>query len=127
MDYDIPSESQIQVRLHATDLSKCGTGNGENAGNWVIQDISRTLIGRGAHRMLQSTVTLSGSPGSSQRLHDGCYLRLVQSLPTGVFADQFELQGIQRRGGMKLELLPEILKLLSEQIFQCRSLSWHST
>ncbi|XP_024392668.1 uncharacterized protein [Physcomitrium patens] len=101
VDYDIPSESQIQVRLHATDLSKCGTGNGENAGNWVIQDISRTLIGRGAHRMLQSTVTLSGSPGSSQRLHDGCYLRLVQSLPTGVFADQFELQGIQRRGGIK--------------------------
>lgn len=105
--YNIPSASRLQVQLDSTDLSDCKPAGDDNEERWVLQDIQRTLVGSGAHRVLHSTLTLSGP----QTLGDGCHLRLVERLPTGVFADQFELQGIQRRGGTILVLLGEFLSL----------------
>lgn len=116
VDYDIPGVSELRVKLNSTDLSECSpssAGGDDTRGHWVLEDIERTLIGKGSHRVVQSTLTLSGPAGSARTLHDGCELRLLERLPSGVFADQFELQGIQRRGGMDLELLAAIFQLAS--------------
>jgi hypothetical protein len=115
--YDVPGESELEVRLNATDVSECSpssAGGDDSEGHWVLEDIERALIGKGSHRVVQSTLILSGPAGSAETLHDGCQLRLLERLPSGVFADQFELQGIQRRGGMHLELLAAIFQVVSE-------------
>jgi hypothetical protein len=105
--YDIPTEARLQVHHNSTDLAHCrsshlsedakGDANGEL---WILQDVERTLVGNGAHRTLQSVVTValqSRRTIESQQPH--CYLRILERLPTGVFADQYELQGLRRRGG----------------------------
>jgi len=105
--YDIPTEARLQVHHNSTDLAHCRSShlaedaNGDANGElWILQDLERTLVGNGAHRTLQSVVTValhSGHTIESQQPH--CYLRILERLPTGVFADQYELQGLRRRGG----------------------------
>lgn len=100
--YDIPKDSQLQVLMNSTDLCNCKSlskGGDESEELWVLQGIQRTLVGNGAHRLVKSVVTISGPSSSVEGSHKSCHLRLLEWLPTGVFADQFELQGIQRRGG----------------------------
>lgn len=104
------------MKLDSRNLSECSpssAGGGDSEGHWVLEDMERTLVGKGSHRVMQSTFTLSGPAGLAQTLHDGCQLRMMERLPNGVFADQFELQGIQRRGGMDLELLAAISQVVS--------------
>ncbi len=116
MDYDIPDGSELQVKLNLTDLSECSpssAGGDDREGHWVLEDIERKLVGKGSHRVVQSTLTLSGPSGSAQALYDGCELRLLERLPSGVFADQFELQGIRRRGGTDPDMLAAISFRLS--------------
>ncbi|CAK9219279.1 unnamed protein product [Sphagnum troendelagicum] len=111
--YDIPTEARLQVHHNSADLAHCrsshlseaanGDANGDVNGElWVLQDVERILVGNGAHRTLQSVVTValhSGRTIESQQPH--CYLRILERLPTGVFADQYELQGLRRRGVVK--------------------------
>lgn len=107
--YDIPTEARLQVHHNSTDLAHCRSShlaedaNGDANGElWILQDLERTLVGNGAHRTLQSVVTValhSGHTIESQQPH--CYLRILERLPTGVFADQYELQGLRRRGVVK--------------------------
>ncbi|KAG0628517.1 hypothetical protein M758_1G032400 [Ceratodon purpureus] len=106
VDHNIqgPGESELRVKLDSRNLSECSpssAGGGDSEGHWVLEDMERTLVGKGSHRVMQSTFTLSGPAGLAQTLHDDCQLRMMERLPNGVFADQFELQGIQRRGGIK--------------------------
>ena len=136
MYYDVPDGSELQVKLNVTNLSACSPWSAaeddEHEGHWVLEGIERTLVGNGSHRVVQSTVTLSGP---RQSLHDSCELRLLERLPSGVFADRFELQGIQRRGGMiaamlqvvsntgisifgmRLEVLEEVVRLVIRVLF----------
>ncbi len=109
--YDIPTEARLQVHHDSADLAHCRSSHLSEAANedangdvngelWVLQDVERILVGNGAHRTLQSVVTValhSGRTIESQQPH--CYLRILERLPTGVFADQYELQGLRRRGG----------------------------
>jgi hypothetical protein len=101
--YDIPTEARLQVHHNSTDLAHCRSSHLSEDANgelWVLQDVERILVGNGAHRTLQSVVTValdSGRTIESQQPH--CYLRILERLPTGVFADQYELQGLRRRGG----------------------------
>jgi phosphatidylinositol glycan class X len=107
--YDIPTEARLQVHHNSTDLAHCRSShlsedaNGDVNGElWILQDVERTLVGNGAHRTLQSVVTValqSRRTIESQQPH--CYLRILERLPTGVFADQYELQGLRRRGVVK--------------------------
>jgi hypothetical protein len=103
--YDIPTEARLQVHHNSTDLAHCRSSHLSEDANgelWVLQDVERILVGNGAHRTLQSVVTValdSGRTIESQQPH--CYLRILERLPTGVFADQYELQGLRRRGVVK--------------------------
>jgi len=97
---DHPENSQLRVKLEPKDLKTCTTSRTEDEGLWILQDFQRRLVGSGAHRTLISVVTVSASSGLVQRRSETCRLRLVERLPTGIYADQFELQGIQRRGGI---------------------------
>lgn len=100
---DLPESSQLRVKLESKDLTTCttlGTVRDEAEGLWALQSYQRRLVGSGAHRTLISVVTISASSGLVHRMSKTCRLRLLERLPTGIYADQFELQGVQRRGGI---------------------------
>uniref|UniRef100_A0A2P2IWE5 Phosphatidylinositol-glycan biosynthesis class X protein isoform X1 n=1 Tax=Rhizophora mucronata TaxID=61149 RepID=A0A2P2IWE5_RHIMU len=59
----------------------------------------RNLIGEGSHRHLSSTIGLHFHPVSSSQLPSHfCKLLVIERLPSGVFADPFELQHLLHRG-----------------------------
>lgn len=97
-NFDHPENSKLRVKLESKDVATCALSGSEAEGLWVLQDFQRKLVGSGAHRSLISVVTVSSS-SEVQRMSETCRLRLVERLPTGIYADQFELQGIRRRGG----------------------------
>lgn len=90
-------------KLESEESTTYATGEKDKAeGLWILQDYQRRLEGSGAHRTLLSVVTISASSNEVERMSESCRLRLLERLPPGVFADQYELQGIQRRGGIIL-------------------------
>ncbi|XP_056692388.1 uncharacterized protein [Spinacia oleracea] len=67
-----------------------------------LLQLERRLIGEGSHRRLSSSVRLSIQPNliadfSSQM----CEIIIIERLPSGVFADPFELQHLIYRGAFK--------------------------
>lgn len=78
------------------------------------------LIGEGSHRRLSSTLRLKMSSESISMPPKSCEVIIVERLPSGVFADPFELQHLVQRGGKLLSirfygfltLLPVILRLV---------------
>ncbi|KAH0642893.1 hypothetical protein KY289_033867 [Solanum tuberosum] len=56
------------------------------------------LIGEGSHRRLSSTLRLKMSSESISRPPKSCEVIIVERLPSGVFADPFELQHLVQRG-----------------------------
>lgn len=62
--------------------------------------LQRTLIGEGSHRRLSSSIKLQVNQESekSQPPTHFCKLIVIERLPSGVFADPFELQHLHQRG-----------------------------
>ncbi|XP_057476423.1 uncharacterized protein LOC130764291 isoform X9 [Actinidia eriantha] len=61
--------------------------------------LQRYLIGEGSHRRLSSSIRLSVQPESIAELHRHfCKIIIVEKLPSGVFADPFEIQHLIQCG-----------------------------
>lgn len=61
--------------------------------------LERKLIGEGSHRRLFSSIRINIEHGSISELsHCNCAVIIVERLPSGVFADPFELQHLLQRG-----------------------------
>lgn len=61
---------------------------------------NRLLIGEGSHRHLHSAIRLHVQSESINQLPAHfCKVIVIERLPSGVFADPFELQQFLRRGG----------------------------
>lgn len=59
----------------------------------------RHLIGEGSHRHISSTIRFHMQPDSMSQLRAHfCKVIIIERLPTGVFADPFELQNLLKRG-----------------------------
>ncbi|GAB4834769.1 hypothetical protein Ancab_033037 [Ancistrocladus abbreviatus] len=64
-----------------------------------VSDLKRRLIGEGSHRLLSSSITFSillDSASDPSMQH--CKIILIERLPSGVFADPFELEHLLQRG-----------------------------
>ncbi|GAQ84343.1 phosphatidylinositol glycan class X [Klebsormidium nitens] len=71
--------------------------SGAVSGEWTVGGMSRELQGSGAHRQLLTRLVLSprrsSSGGQSVR-----FVALVEALPTGVYADKFEVRRLASDG-----------------------------
>ncbi|CAN4128126.1 unnamed protein product [Withania somnifera] len=63
-----------------------------------LSALHRKLIGEGSHRRLSSFLHLKMSLESISRPPKSCEVIISERLPSGVFADPFELQHLVRRG-----------------------------
>ncbi|MCD9561249.1 hypothetical protein HAX54_020252, partial [Datura stramonium] len=63
-----------------------------------LSDLHRKLIDEGSHRRLSSFLRLKMSSESISRPPKSCEVTIVERLPSGVFADPFELQHLVQRG-----------------------------
>lgn len=62
--------------------------------------LHHNLIGRGSHRHLTSSIRVNIKPEPMYELPTHhCELIIIERLPSGVFADPFELQHLLQRGG----------------------------
>ena len=60
----------------------------------------RKLIGEGSHRHLSSSIRISVQHKTTPELSQcNCVVIAIEKLPSGVFADPFELQHLLQRGG----------------------------
>lgn len=67
----------------------------------------RQLNGDGSHRRLTSSLKIENQPEVSSKLaSQSCKAIIVERLPSGVFADPFELEHLTQRGG-KLHSYPD--------------------
>lgn len=68
--------------------------------------LGRNLIGEGSHRRLTSSIKIKIHQEISSNLPSlSCKAIVIERLPSGVFADPFELQHLTQRGG-KLHSYP---------------------
>lgn len=85
----------------------------------VLQDIikpaprlsilHRYLIGEGSHRRLSTSIQFDIHQDSISELPDHyCEAIIIEKLPSGVFADPFELQDLLQRGGNYYQILQHI-------------------
>ncbi|MCI05929.1 phosphatidylinositol-glycan biosynthesis class X protein-like, partial [Trifolium medium] len=63
--------------------------------------LRRNLVGEGSHRRVSTLIKLQTQQlkSSSELLSYSCELIVIERLPSGVFADPFELQHLAQRGG----------------------------
>ncbi|XP_075104862.1 uncharacterized protein LOC107783125 [Nicotiana tabacum] len=66
-----------------------------------LSALHRNLIGEGSHRRLSSSLRLKMSSESVSRPPKSCEVIIVERLPSGVFADPFELQHLVQRGVLR--------------------------
>ncbi|KAL2545420.1 phosphatidylinositol-glycan biosynthesis class X protein [Forsythia ovata] len=61
--------------------------------------VHRNLIGEGSHRQLSSSIIIKMQGESASKLSaQSCQVIMVERLPSGVFADPFQLQHLVQRG-----------------------------
>ncbi|GJZ58480.1 phosphatidylinositol-glycan biosynthesis class X protein [Tanacetum coccineum] len=61
--------------------------------------LQRMLIGEGSHRRLTSSIKVENQPEVASKLASlSCTAIIVERLPSGVFADPFELEHLTQRG-----------------------------
>nr|GEX03343.1 phosphatidylinositol-glycan biosynthesis class X protein-like isoform X1 [Tanacetum cinerariifolium] len=61
--------------------------------------LQRKLIGEGSHRRLTSSIKVENQPEVASKLTSlSCTAIIVERLPSGVFADPFELEHLTQRG-----------------------------
>ncbi|OWM88262.1 phosphatidylinositol-glycan biosynthesis class X protein isoform X2 [Punica granatum] len=58
-----------------------------------LSGLERRLVGEGSHRQLSSSVRISVNPPTHP-----CEVIIIERLPSGIFADPFELQHLVQRG-----------------------------
>uniref|UniRef100_A0A5B7BE30 Putative phosphatidylinositol-glycan biosynthesis class X protein n=1 Tax=Davidia involucrata TaxID=16924 RepID=A0A5B7BE30_DAVIN len=64
-----------------------------------VSVLHRYLIGEGSHRRLSSSIRFNTQPGSISELPvHFCEAIIIERLPSGIFADPFELQHLLQRG-----------------------------
>lgn len=74
--------------------------------------LQRNLIGEGSHRLLSSSIRLNIDPKSITKLPThSCEVIIIERLPTGVFADSFELQHLLQRGGKYLFIFTKMREI----------------
>lgn len=63
--------------------------------------LKRNLVGEGSHRSVSTLIELYSphSKSFSELLSYSCEFIIIERLPSGVFADPFELQRLAQRGG----------------------------
>ena len=73
----------------------------DNLNHLVRVSVSwRHLIGEGSHRQISTTIRFHMQSDSMSWLRAHfCKVIVIERLPTGVFADPFELQHLLKRGG----------------------------
>lgn len=66
-----------------------------------LSDLKRNLIGEGSHRRVSTLIKFQTqqSKSLSELLSFSCEFIIIERLPTGVFADPFELQRLVQHGG----------------------------
>lgn len=66
-----------------------------------VSNLQRNLIGEGSHRHLSTSIKFQTQPTNSvsEQISSSCQLIIVERLPSGVFADPFELEHLVQRGG----------------------------
>jgi hypothetical protein len=70
---------------------------------WVVRRVWRELQGSGAHRQLVTRVTLERRAAASSAGGRGAgWVALVEALPSGVYADKFELHRMAHHAGEAL-------------------------
>lgn len=75
--------------------------------NYVVpslSDLHRSVDGEGSHRRLSSSVKLKlrKLEHKPEIATHSCEVVIIERLPSGVFADPFELQHLVQRGGISL-------------------------
>lgn len=86
----------------SNDLSNgfCETFQTKHKFSPKLSVLQRHLIGEGSHRRLTSSVKIENESKVLSKLPLlSCEAIIVERLPSGVFADPFELQHLTRRGG----------------------------
>lgn len=72
-----------------------------------LSALDRNLNGEGSHRHLSSSIRLNIQHKSTSELPPHkCEFILVERLPSGIYADPFELQHLLQRGGIVLSSSP---------------------
>lgn len=66
-----------------------------------LSALRRDLVGEGSHRRVSTSIKLQTQQlkSLSDLLSYSCELIIIERLPSGVFADPFELQHLAQRGG----------------------------
>lgn len=65
-----------------------------------LSSLRRSLIGEGSHRHLSSSLRLDIQlQSTTDKPSHNCVVILVERLPSGVYADPFELQHLLQHGG----------------------------
>ncbi|KAF5199051.1 phosphatidylinositol-glycan biosynthesis class X-like protein [Thalictrum thalictroides] len=83
------------------ELSLCSCDALPDSANYVptISTLQRHLLGEGSHRHLSTLIKFSVQPeGTSEIPAHSCQAVVVERLPSGIFADPFELQHLVQRG-----------------------------
>ncbi|QCE16801.1 phosphatidylinositol glycan [Vigna unguiculata] len=67
---------------------------------WRLSDLKRNLTGEGSHRSVSTLIKFQSQQlkSLSELLSHSCELIIIERLPSGVFADPFELQHFVQRG-----------------------------
>jgi phosphatidylinositol glycan class X len=71
----------------------------------VLSEVHRQLVGEGSHRRLVYSVKFGNCEDDAVKFLDGydANLVIIEKLPSGVFADPFELQHfVERKGETEL-------------------------
>ncbi|KAI9111975.1 hypothetical protein K1719_017665 [Acacia pycnantha] len=65
-----------------------------------VSNLRRNLIGEGSHRHLSTSIKFQTQHANSvsERISYSCQLIIIERLPSGVFADPFELEHLVQRG-----------------------------
>lgn len=63
-----------------------------------LSDLKRTLIGEGSHRSVSTLIKFQTQQLKCELLSYSCEFIIIERLPSGVFADPFELQHLVHRG-----------------------------
>ncbi|KAJ6714785.1 PHOSPHATIDYLINOSITOL-GLYCAN BIOSYNTHESIS CLASS X PROTEIN [Salix viminalis] len=75
------------------------------------------LRGEGSHRHISSTIRFHMQPFSMSQLHiPFCKVIITERLPSGVFADPFELQHLRERGAVEIHMRVGCTSLLGHKL-----------
>lgn len=103
-DSDALLDSHFQdFKQHKLYPCLCEALRGSQAAEMELSGLERRLIGEGSHRRLSSSIRIKFGEKSRANLPAySCEVIIIEILPSGIFADPFELQHLLQRGGKPL-------------------------